>query len=462
MIKEITIKKLFGRFDYQLVFKQAGIMIITGPNGYGKSTILRMLNCFCNSDDLKTFLSYPFQRFVLSCENESISIAQYENMFQVDAYSFPQPKLDKRIGKEINDSDDKNLELIIRNKRIHYKSYLDHLIEDAIDEAFKETEQQELINNSNILKNNKEYAKFIVEVCLNAPKKQRKNLIDNFNAVINKIDKIKKKIGTVQFIQEQRLLEKRVTLRERRLLRENNNIKYVNVINENSEKLKIAMAEVMKNHSTLSSNLDSTYIKRLFDANLKVIKSHDTIREQLKELQQKQAKLQKYGLAEIQNVSYISKLDETKLTKFAAELTIFLADAKAKYDIFEPIINKLELYEKIVNKKLTFKKIQLSSSKGIEIIGDDSGTLSLDDLSSGEKEILVLFYKLIFVSDVKLLLIDEPEISLHIAWQKELLDDFKNVIILNKNMQMIIATHSPQIISENWDLQIDLGEQSNG
>ena len=75
---------------------------------------------------------------------------------------------------------------------------------------------------------------------------------------------------------------------------------------------------------------------------------------------------------------------------------------------------------------------------------------------------MVLFYKLIFESDVNLLLIDEPEISLHIAWQKELMNDFKEVINLNKGMQMIIATHSPQIISDNWDLQIDLGEQYNG
>ena len=59
-------------------------------------------------------------------------------------------------------------------------------------------------------------------------------------------------------------------------------------------------------------------------------------------------------------------------------------------------------------------------------------------------------------------MIDEPEISLHIAWQKELMDDLRRVIQLNKNIQVIIATHSPQIISNNWDLQIDLGGQYNG
>ena len=245
------------------------------------------------------------------------------------------------------------------------------------------------------------------------------------------------------------------------MFRNEQEIKYVNVINENSEKLKSELAEIMRQHSSLSSTLDSSYIRRLFAEN-SGNKSVKEVRSQLQLLQEKQNKLKKYGLADIDNVSYITKLDKEKLNKFSAEMAIFLEDASTKFAIFEPIINKLDLYERIVNKKLTFKKISLTSTHGIMISSDEGKNLLLDELSSGEQEILVLFYKLIFESDVNLLLIDEPEISLHIAWQKELMNDFKEVINLNKGMQMIIATHSPQIISDNWDLQIDLGEQYNG
>lgn len=55
MIKTIKISKLFGRFDYKLDFSEEGIMIITGPNGYGKSTILKMINSFCNDSLQKSF-----------------------------------------------------------------------------------------------------------------------------------------------------------------------------------------------------------------------------------------------------------------------------------------------------------------------------------------------------------------------------------------------------------------------
>ena len=104
----------------------------------------------------------------------------------------------------------------------------------------------------------------------------------------------------------------------------------------------------------------------------------------------------------------------------------------------------------------------LSRTDGIVVKTNDGSSLSLNELSSGEQEILVLFYKLIFESDVNLLLIDEPEISLHIVWQKELLENLKSVVKLKKNIKVIIATHSPQIISHNWDLQIDLGGMYDG
>lgn len=44
MITCIQIEGLFGRFDYTIAQKHGGITIITGPNGFGKSTILRMID----------------------------------------------------------------------------------------------------------------------------------------------------------------------------------------------------------------------------------------------------------------------------------------------------------------------------------------------------------------------------------------------------------------------------------
>ena len=109
---------------------------------------------------------------------------------------------------------------------------------------------------------------------------------------------------------------------------------------------------------------------------------------------------------------------------------------------------------------MDFKKIEISREEGIFIEDNDvkGKKLSLSQLSSGEKQEIILFYKLIFETpENTLLLIDEPEISLHIAWQKKFMDDLYKIIKF-KNLNVIVATHSPQIINHRWENQIDLGE----
>ena len=74
--------------------------------------------------------------------------------------------------------------------------------------------------------------------------------------------------------------------------------------------------------------------------------------------------------------------------------------------------------------------------------------LKVEDLSSGEKQLLLLLLT-VFLQDNQpsILFADEPEVSLHISWQQVLIDNLRR---LNPNCQLIIATHSPSIISRGW------------
>ena len=79
-------------------------------------------------------------------------------------------------------------------------------------------------------------------------------------------------------------------------------------------------------------------------------------------------------------------------------------------------------------------------------------------LSSGEQQELVLLYDLIFKGEKEtVILIDEPEISLNVSWQRDFLDDMKKIVGINE-FSILIATHSPQIINDNWDMVETLGE----
>ena len=69
-------------------------------------------------------------------------------------------------------------------------------------------------------------------------------------------------------------------------------------------------------------------------------------------------------------------------------------------------------------------------------------------LSSGEKQILaILLTVLVEDNQPYVLFMDEPEVSLHLEWQKRLVD---LCLELNPNVQIILTTHSPAIVMNGW------------
>lgn len=69
-------------------------------------------------------------------------------------------------------------------------------------------------------------------------------------------------------------------------------------------------------------------------------------------------------------------------------------------------------------------------------------------LSSGEKQILIILTTVLIQSGRDfIMLMDEPEISLHFDWQRRLIEDIQT---LNPNLQLILATHSPAMVINGW------------
>ena len=101
------------------------------------------------------------------------------------------------------------------------------------------------------------------------------------------------------------------------------------------------------------------------------------------------------------------------------------------------------------------KEIRINKSNGVEVYHQQN-KIPIEALSSGEQHQLVLFFELLFeIRSNSLILIDEPELSLHIAWQKNFIGDLMKIIKLNK-FDVILATHSPQLISRWSDLVEEL------
>ena len=116
---------------------------------------------------------------------------------------------------------------------------------------------------------------------------------------------------------------------------------------------------------------------------------------------------------------------------------------------FEQIYKRKDLFIRLVNDafKETGKVIDNDSDK-LRFIIDDNTTIGADKLSSGEKQLLIILLTALLEDGQEfILMMDEPEISLHISWQYQLLNWIQ---LLNPNVQLILTTHSPSIFSDGW------------
>jgi predicted ATP-dependent endonuclease of OLD family len=106
------------------------------------------------------------------------------------------------------------------------------------------------------------------------------------------------------------------------------------------------------------------------------------------------------------------------------------------------------------NKKVSFDKVD--NGLYFEAIDDPENTKrSLLTFSSGEKQLFILLTYLAFISDESgLLMIDEPELSLHPAWQKRFVKALES--IRPNDCQVVLATHSPEIAGAKRDRAIVL------
>lgn len=86
--------------------------------------------------------------------------------------------------------------------------------------------------------------------------------------------------------------------------------------------------------------------------------------------------------------------------------------------------------------------------------GSTERAIRISDLSSGEKQLFIQLLEVLLQEGKPAVLIaDEPELSLHVSWQEKLLAALRE---LNDNAQIIVATHSPDIVGPFRPSVIDM------
>lgn len=115
----------------------------------------------------------------------------------------------------------------------------------------------------------------------------------------------------------------------------------------------------------------------------------------------------------------------------------------------DKINERKNLFISLVNECFSETRKTLSNdSTKLVFLKENAIGIYPKDLSSGEKQLLIILLTVLLERGEEfILMLDEPEISMHISWQYKLID---MILQLNPNVQIILTTHSPMIFSDGW------------
>lgn len=434
-IKQITVKHLFGIFDHTINLNmEERITIIHGKNGFGKTSILRLVNGFFNLkySDIRAI---PFQKFTIIFDDKSFvdilkpSTSRNKKSNGRPKITFNFTSSDQREEPTFSpDSPD--------GKTISFPlGMIDDFIPDLDrvgSEKWLYTPTKEILYLEDIYERFGEYL----------PKQFQKEYPDWLKKIRDSIN--------VRFIESQRLLDISNSAKIGRTIRRPMTLYSVASYSEDlAENIQTKLAE----YGQLSQTLDRTFPARVVQK--KASLTDDQLREKIDQLERERNQLISAGLLkkdEDSNFQVRDSIDDSTRKL----LSVYIEDVETKLNVFNDIYPKVELFKNIINKKYSFKSVTIDQSKGFIFTTQEGEVLSPTDLSSGEQHELVILYELLFkVKPNTLILIDEPEMSLHISWQQEFLKDLQEITKLSE-LDILMATHSPDIINDRWDLTVEL------
>ena len=160
--------------------------------------------------------------------------------------------------------------------------------------------------------------------------------------------------------------------------------------------------------------------------------------------------IKRIGEERIENIDKLKEFVSGKTDTPNEEFLRFYLDKLAQiYDSQKAIDDKLTRFAKVCTKYLSGKKVVYDETMlSLEVFDTDGEKIDFDDLSSGEKQIVSIFSKVYLdVTTSCIFVIDEPEISLSIEWQKEFLIDVYNS---GKVGLLIATTHSPFVFKNEF------------
>lgn len=446
----IEVKELFGLFDHVVsLHTDRRITIIHGPNGYGKTAILRMTAGLLGRD-YTIFRRIPFTTFTLYFDDGSWVRVRKDAPREVQRSLLPDVETPASFKITIESSSPKNKGHNIVPSAMQGRVRTSGMLADRIDQyiplARIDREQWFDRNSSRVLSLEdvlEEYSEQLPPALVET--RPEPEWLKELRAAI-----------PIRLVDTQRLESRPLERQVRRGYdRTRDSERSVPAVVRYSEEIAGRMQEVIAAYGAKASDLDRSFPSRLLMRPQDPPLEAGELRERLAKLEQRSAQLTTLGfLPEEPHIP--PPTEDWVMTEQADVLSIYVKDREQKLQVFDDMESRIRLLTRVIDARFAYKSLRVSAQHGFVVRSSNGATISPLDLSSGEQHELVLLYEMLFkLPPNALVLIDEPEISLHVAWQEAFLKDLGSLVNLS-GCDVIIATHSPEIIGENWSLTVEL------
>lgn len=441
-IKSIKATGLFGLYDHRVTLNDERVTVIHGPNGVGKTVFLKLTHAFLRGR-YNEIVRVPFRSFEILFDDGSVAgilsddEGEEKRRFHVSLQSESEPP--ETVTSDVESMDTERL----AHQVARSSPYLSQIGPDE----WYDRRTEEVLSSDELVSRSVE---FTPKVADKIASKEPKGLAE-----------LRARIS-VHLIEAQRLIRLTNISPEWRY-RSTNDRTTTATVQEYAQDLKRRLETTLANYAKVSQKLDQTFPQRLLTGSIGPFQIN-SLKQEMQEVEVTRDKLKEIGIldrgipeqdAYPLQISQLDKLQEGQLSV----MSVYARDTKEKLSVLQELSERIEILLTVLNRKFTNKVVSISRESGLAIFGTNGKPIPVTALSSGEQHEIVLLYDLLFkVEPNTLVLIDEPELSLHISWQKGFMDDLLEIIRV-AHFDVLMATHSPYIVGDRSDLLVVLSPE---
>jgi len=463
-IVRVRVSKLFGMFDHDIkLHNQSPITVIHGPNGVGKTYVLRMI-AEAMSGEYDVLFEVPFAELQIYFKSNDYILFNRnfarDQLFEKEHKSKKSEINYERIAK----SNERNVSYIIEFGEEKFTGEVSNVrlrqlkrIRKELGNKWNFIEDEDVWVDSRdgeTLKTDDLVDRYGFNAGVRVSRRSRDN--DEHLSLIE--SKCRVRLIETDRLHGIRKAKKPTRLSLRSTAKSERDFEHR--VSQFSENLKSFIDHATSQFGEKTTEKERTFLKRVSEhpkpeKETQKLKANELM-DRFETLRTRRKKLSKSGILANEKEGFENEFDEAALVELISRsievVDVYIKDMDEKLSIFDDLEKRINFFKSRLDKLFSNKDVLIDKNRGLLFRTITGKEISPAKLSSGEQHEVVLLFQLAFESrSGDLVLIDEPELSLHLAWQSSLIEDFKSAFS-EIDLNILLATHSSAIVNAAEDI----------